>query len=118
MRGWDCRAAVREDLRPEIPGSGRPRHSGDFGLRPNWSSTDIHLFFLCWCQSQLLFFFFCSKVLHFALCSVPYPLFFHDAILLLSAHAFRTSSMPYKVYTKKIYGAKAFSSRALFLIQG
>lgn len=30
MRGWGCRAAVREDLRPEIPASGSQRQSGDF----------------------------------------------------------------------------------------
>lgn len=120
MRGRGCRAAVREDLRPEIPGSGSQRQSGDVGLGPNLSSTDTHLLFLCWCQSQ--FFFKCpSRCPVFRLPAflsfIFSPVWLGCQPLLIGARLLYHQDASQSLHLK-IYAAKAFSSRALFSIQG
>lgn len=102
-----CRAVVREDLRPKIPGSGRPRQSGDFGLRPNFelrrytSPVSLLVSITSWIQTPFnLPPFFPSPSLSL-LCICLLLRFGSLAILCLSLHIYHTSLLPCKVYTTR-----------------
>lgn len=106
-----CRAVVREDLKPKIPGSGRPRQSGDFGLRPNFelrryaSPVSLLVSITSWIQTPFNLPFFPSPSLSFLYICLLLR-FGSRAILCLSSHVYRTSLMPCKVYTTRFMPQK------------